>query len=647
MTSNRLLIAAGVILQLGLARASEAQSLLQLQASTPGSAQSGNVNITGVWIAGQFVGLGSGLTGVPVYLLVGTFPDSMFDASVCRLGSNDTITGIKTFVGQPGFNTTTPFTVSSTGKVINLKVDKLDGLDSTQFFNPTSYTGTFNSSLMSSNVLLLSGAQTVAGQKTFSAQASFTAATPMTVVGSGLVANLNVDRLDGLDSSQFVHDGQPFTLDLSAPNDRLVSAVNTSVSDKTVGVVGTATTGAGIGVRGVGEVAPDLSDPTVGWAGAFTGGLGAYASRATIGSVQSSDPNAPLTIHPNSTGGAIRLHGPDSLYRISASAGNYNGFDRRFLLLGVPTGADMAFGYGSGASMVTKFMLKGNGNFGIGTTTPNYKVHVNGAMTVTKLKWFGNVALGDDAGNVSSGTVGESRLAKDPDSFEKVTGGQFFISNAGDVNSSSRASIKFAWDAQDLGYSRSLLDAGTSTTSGSLKLRAYDPFYVEMVQLTAEATRPNDGSVSIWGDPGGLPATQVPFARMFVNANGDGVISATGLKNFRVPDPDDFTRDLFYACIEGPEAAMYARGTGRLVNGEAHIEFPDHFRKLAAEQGITVILQPRGRKSRGLGVENTSPDGCTVFELKGGQGDYEFDWEVKAVRKGYEDYRPVRLRNEN
>ena len=85
---------------------------------------------------------------------------------------------------------------------------------------------------------------------------------------------------------------------------------------------------------------------------------------------------------------------------------------------------------------------------------------------------------------------------------------------------------------------------------------------------------------------------------------------------------------------------------GRLINGEAHIELPDHFQKLAAEQGITVILQPRGRKSRGLGVENTTPDGCTVFELKGGQGDYEFDWEVKAVRKGYEDYQPVRRKNE-
>jgi hypothetical protein len=31
-----------------------------------------------------------------------------------------------------------------------------------------------------------------------------------------------------------------------------------------------------------------------------------------------------------------------------------------------------------------------------------------------------------------------------------------------------------------------------------------------------------------------------------------------------------------------------------------------------------------------------------VRELSNGKGDYDFDWEVKCVRNGYEDYRVIR-----
>ncbi|HMS56662.1 MAG TPA: hypothetical protein PKA27_14805, partial [Fimbriimonadaceae bacterium] len=87
---------------------------------------------------------------------------------------------------------------------------------------------------------------------------------------------------------------------------------------------------------------------------------------------------------------------------------------------------------------------------------------------------------------------------------------------------------------------------------------------------------------------------------------------------------------------------MYTRGTAQLVNGEAHIDLPDHFRKLASAEGITVILTPRDRNSKGLGSDNESPSGFDVFELGGGRGNYSFHWEIKAVRKGKENWQPVR-----
>lgn len=33
--------------------------------------------------------------------------------------------------------------------------------------------------------------------------------------------------------------------------------------------------------------------------------------------------------------------------------------------------------------------------------------------------------------------------------------------------------------------------------------------------------------------------------------------------------------------------------------------------------------------------------------MRHGQGSYAFDWEVKAMRRGYEDYRPVRPAEEH
>jgi hypothetical protein len=117
-------------------------------------------------------------------------------------------------------------------------------------------------------------------------------------------------------------------------------------------------------------------------------------------------------------------------------------------------------------------------------------------------------------------------------------------------------------------------------------------------------------------------------------------------KYFRVPDPDDPTRDIWYGCIEGPELAMYVRGTARLVNGRARIELPDHFRKLADEQGMTVQLTPRAAESKGLAAVRVGLDGIEVVELPNGHGNYAFDWRVEAVRKEHRDYRVYRAWDE-
>src|SRR6185295_11335168 len=114
------------------------------------------------------------------------------------------------------------------------------------------------------------------------------------------------------------------------------------------------------------------------------------------------------------------------------------------------------------------------------------------------------------------------------------------------------------------------------------------------------------------------------------------------VKNFMVPNPDDASTDIYYACVEGPEAAMYCRGTGRLSAGHATVELPRHFAAMAAHHGITVQVTPLSDDCLGIAVTRKSTDAFDVAELLRGQSNSEFDWEVKAVRRGYEDYKVVR-----
>jgi len=82
------------------------------------------------------------------------------------------------------------------------------------------------------------------------------------------------------------------------------------------------------------------------------------------------------------------------------------------------------------------------------------------------------------------------------------------------------------------------------------------------------------------------------------------------------------------------------------VNGQATVVFSDHFQIVASQQNVTVHLTPKSASSKGLAVVEETATGFVVKELWNGQGNYEFYWEISAVRKGYEDYEVIRNANE-
>lgn len=132
-------------------------------------------------------------------------------------------------------------------------------------------------------------------------------------------------------------------------------------------------------------------------------------------------------------------------------------------------------------------------------------------------------------------------------------------------------------------------------------------------------------------------------AQAGIVVNGDGTGEVFGdTKNFRMAHPERPGKEIWYASLEGPEAAAYERGSANLQYGETFIPFSDHFQLVVNPETMTVILTPHSADTYGLAVIEKTAEGILVKELKGGRGNFGFDWEVKGVRKGYENYRVIR-----
>lgn len=107
----------------------------------------------------------------------------------------------------------------------------------------------------------------------------------------------------------------------------------------------------------------------------FTNNSNPLATLTTAGNfgIGIQNPNAPLSFA-STTGNKIALWG-------DASGGHYGlGIQGSLLqLYGSANNADIAFGYGSSTSFTENMRVKGNGNVGIGTASPNSKLEVFGS----------------------------------------------------------------------------------------------------------------------------------------------------------------------------------------------------------------------------------------------------------------------------
>jgi hypothetical protein len=112
-------------------------------------------------------------------------------------------------------------------------------------------------------------------------------------------------------------------------------------------------------------------------------------------------------------------------------------------------------------------------------------------------------------------------------------------------------------------------------------------------------------------------------------------ILGTGAVSFVQNHPDDPSKVIVYVAPEGDEAAVYTRGSGKLVNGEARVRLGETFALVAnPDIGLTATATPRGEPIP-LAVSELSAGEVVVRGPAGSNA--EFDYMVWGLRIGFED----------
>ncbi|MEM7375632.1 MAG: hypothetical protein AAF587_43975 [Bacteroidota bacterium] len=345
-------------------------------------------------------------------------------------------------------------------------------------------------------------------------------------------------------------------------------------------------------------------------------------------------------------GGGVRINNPQSGSEdgVFISA---NSTDTDYAALYATNNGAGAAGYFTSTSGLALFA---NGSVGFGTTTPatSFELQTNSNSITDGLR-IHNVGSGDAIAKFAVG--GSDRISfgvdnSDADRFKIGIGGSLTANTALTIMSNSQIGIgvnnpptQLAVDGSFSGVnaSGSIRYYADVLTNGAGTLQTRGANGIDNVRISTSSSGANNGKVTV------LNASGTEKAGIIINASGQGEVFGD-TKNFRMRHPSQADKEIWYASLEGPEAAAYLRGSSTLINGRAQIEFPEHFRLIANAETMTIILTPLSLSSKGLAAVQKSEKGFLVGELADGKGNYSFDWEVKCVRKGYESYEVIRRR---
>lgn len=137
------------------------------------------------------------------------------------------------------------------------------------------------------------------------------------------------------------------------------------------------------------------------------------------------------------------------------------------------------------------------------------------------------------------------------------------------------------------------------------------------------------------GTNGGVILTEDAGSNLTFNWTGTALqfkIANTTVKTFVIDHPVDHDKYLVHAAIEGPEAAVFYRGTARLEGKTTEISLPSYASALIDEDSATVqVTQISDRQEACLLTTSRVRDG--KFTVTAKAVGIEFFWTVMATRK--------------
>jgi photosystem II stability/assembly factor-like uncharacterized protein len=99
-------------------------------------------------------------------------------------------------------------------------------------------------------------------------------------------------------------------------------------------------------------------------------------------------------------------------------------------------------------------------------------------------------------------------------------------------------------------------------------------------------------------------------------------------KTFIIDHPRDSSKHLIHACIEGPEAGVYYRGRGEIINNESvEILLPEYVESLAKDFTIEITHIYDGTQPKSYSVSEILYNRFTVYGENG-----SFYWQVTGAR---------------
>ena len=213
-----------------------------------------------------------------------------------------------------------------------------------------------------------------------------------------------------------------------------------------------------------------------------------------------------------------------------------------------------------------------------------------------------------------------------------------------DHNSSER--LKIGVDHLDRGYIEIMNDAskpiiqiqrGTNPDESHFKMR-----YGDHQRIIAQTFDDGAQIDLVTGNSPVLTLESKPSGGR-LSTNHVWVDSVYADYSLRVMDnPNNPNQEIVSASVQSREVIVVCRGTNQLVNGNAVVYFPYDYAQIANGSTMTVTLTPHDSNTYGLAVINKLDDGFVIQELVSQTGNYNFDWEVKCVRKGDEGFSPLR-----